>query len=52
LFNKKVDGVDDESDDDMGRLLDQNAAIKNFDHTLGKIDNYLRAEMQLLNAWN
>jgi hypothetical protein len=52
LFSKKVDGVDGDSDEDMGRLLDQQAAIKNFDHTLGKIDNYLRAEMQLLSAWN
>ena len=50
LFSGKVDGGDD-SDDDVSRLLDQNAAVKAYDETLGKIDNYLRAEMQLLNDW-
>jgi hypothetical protein len=31
--------------------LDRDAAIKNYDETLGRIDKYLRAEMKLLNAW-
>jgi hypothetical protein len=51
LFAQKTED-DGDSDDDINRLLDQNATIKNYDATLGKIDSFLRAEMRLLNAWS
>ena len=51
LFENASAEFELDSDDETAKQLDRDAAIKNYDDTLGRIDNYLRAEMKILSAW-
>jgi len=38
-------------DEDIQRILDQNAVLKNMDQKLSNINKFLKAENKLINDW-